>query len=384
MDFDDAPEDAAFRAELREWLAANHPGAAPEDPDAAFAFRVSWQRALAGAGFAAPTWPRAFGGRDASVAQAIIFQEELAHAKVPAVINAMGVWNIAPALLEHSTPAQHQRYLPPMLSAEEIWCQGFSEPGAGSDLAAVSTFAQRDGSDYVINGQKVWISLGHRADLCLLLCRTDASAAKHKGLSMVVLDMHADGVEARPLREITGDASFAEVFLRDVRVPISDRVGEENDGWRVAMSTLTHERVGTITYGILLRHKLDALLAHPLPQDEVRRRVIQQQIGDLWTRIQLIRLTAARTLTKTARGEPVSTEVAVGKLLWSLASQDLAETALELVGIDGLRWRGDEEAVDDGRWAWDWVWSRMTTIGAGTTEIQKNILAERALGLPRG
>jgi len=384
MDFDDAPADRAFRYEFRSWLAANHPGPTPADPEAAFGTRHGWQRAMFEAGWAAPGWPSAWGGRDATVGQLVIYQEELALARAPTIVNAIAVWNIGPTLLQFGTEEQKRRWLPGMLSAEEIWCQGFSEPGAGSDLAALQTRAVLQGDAYMVSGQKVWTSFAHRADRCFLLCRTGPD--RHGGLTVLVVDMRAPGVECRPIREITGLATFDEVFLDGVRVPVGDRVGEENDGWRVAMSTLTHERVGTVTYGIQLRQKLEALLGREeaWPEDPVGRRLLGQAVADLWTRVEIIRLTALRAVTKAARDETPWPEVSIGKLLWSTVSQDLASTAIRVLGPDGLRWPGDPEAPDGGRWAFDEVQSRMTTIGAGTTEVQKNILAERALGMPRG
>jgi alkylation response protein AidB-like acyl-CoA dehydrogenase len=296
------------------------------------------------------------------------------------------VWNIGPTLLEHGTEDQKRRWLPGMLSADEIWCQGFSEPAAGSDLAALQTRAIRDGDDYVVTGQKVWTSNAHRADRCFLLCRTDPEGTKHDGLTVLVVDMHAKGVEARPIRDMAGGEEFDEVFFTGVRVPAADRVGDEGAGWRVAMSTLTHERVGTVTYGVQLRQRLDALMARPemWPSDPVARRVMDQHLAGLATDIEIIRLIALRAVTKATRGEPPWPEVSLGKLLWSTASQDLAELSMEGLGPDGLRLRGDPRAADDGRWARDELFMRMTTLGAGTTEVQKNILAERALGLPRG
>jgi alkylation response protein AidB-like acyl-CoA dehydrogenase len=273
-----------------------------------------------------------------------------------------------------------------MLSAQHIWCQGFSEPGAGSDLAALQTRAARDGDAYVVDGQKVWISYADKADRCFLLCRTDPEVPKHKGLSVLVVDMHGPGVECRPIREIAGDASFNEVFFTDVRVPAADRIGDESSGWQVAMSTLTHERVGTVTFGIQLRQRLEALLVRPetWPSDPVKRRLLAQEVAALWTQVEIIRLTALRAVTKVLRGEAPWPEVPIGKMLWSTLSQDIAEAAMHALGPDGLRWRDDPGAPEGGRWAHEEVFSRMTTIGAGTTEVQKNILAERALGLPRG
>ena len=381
MDFDDSPEDAEFRREFRSWLSANHPGEAPSDPDAAFSFRRAWQRTMFDAGWAAPGWPREWGGREATVSQRVIVQEEMALAKAPIIVNAIATWNIGPTILEFGMAEQKQRWLPSMLSAIEIWCQGFSEPGAGSDLASLKTRAVRDGDDYFVNGQKVWISYGHRADRCFLLCRT--GDGRYDGMTVLVVDMHSSGVETRPIREITGEASFVELFLTDVRVPASERVGGEGDGWKVAMSTLTHERVGTVTYGIQLKQKLEALLARPeaWPSTDREGRMMRQDLASLWTTVEVIRLTALRAVTKAARGELPWPEVPIGKLLWSTATQDIASAGVRALGTDGLRWMDDPDAVPP--WAFDMVHSRMTTIGAGTTEIQKNILAERALGLPR-
>ena len=366
MDFDDAPGDAAFRAGLRAWLGANHPGDVPDDRDAAFEWRRAWQRALAGGGWAAPGWPRAWGGRDASVSQLVVFEEELAIAGLPPIANAIGVWNIGPAIIEHGTEEQKQRWLPAMLAAQEIWCQGFSEPGAGSDLQAVASHAVLDGDTYVVTGQKIWISYGTRSDRCFLLCRTGSPSDRRRDLVVLVGALRAPGVDVRPLRDATGGEGFSEIFLTNVRVPLADRVGD--DGWRVAMSTLTHERIGTITYGIQLRQKLDRLLAEPglWPLDPL----LEQQLASIYIDVEVIRLTALRALTRAARGLEPWPEVPIGKLLWSTVSQRLAEVAVRALGVGSS-------------WAEDLVWSRMTTIGAGTTEIQKNVLAERALGLPR-
>lgn len=379
MDFDDAPADAAFRTELRAFLAANHPGELPRDLDAAFEARRAWQARMAEAEWAAPGWPRAWGGRDATVGQQIIFQEEMALARVPPIANAIAVWNIGPAILSFGTDARQRAWLPPMLRAEKIWCQGFSEPNAGSDLAAVATRAERHGDRYLINGRKIWISYGTKADMCFLLCRTGTSEDRHRGLSVIVVDMRAPGVEVSPLRDITGDVAFSEVAFTDVSVPADALVGPEGEGWRVAMSTLTHERIGTITYGIQLRQKLEQLVRSL----DVSKPATAQEVGALWCNVELIRLTALRAVTKVARGEEPMPEVPIGKLLWSVVSQEIADTALHALGSDGLLWREDPGAPDAGRWAYDEVWSRMTTIGAGTTEIQKTMLAERALGLPR-
>jgi alkylation response protein AidB-like acyl-CoA dehydrogenase len=383
VNLEDGVEEAAFRAELRGWLNASYRRSI-ELTD--FEARRGWQRTMAEARWAAPGWPRSWGGRDAGVAEIVIYQEELARAGVPPIAGSIGVWNCGPAIIQMASEEQRRRWLRPMLAGDVIWCQGFSEPDAGSDLASLQTRAVRDGDTYVVDGRKVWISYGDRSDRCFLLCRTDPDQPKHKGLSVLVVDMHAPGVEVRPLRDATGDTGFSEVLFEGVRVPAEDRVGDENDGWRVAMSTLTHERIGTITYGMQLRQRLEAFLARAeaWPEEDVAKRLRAQEVAQLWTSVELIRLTALRALAKAKRGELPWPDVPIGKLLWSFASQDLAETAVHALGLEGLLVPLDPGAADGGRWAREVVWSRMTTIGAGTTEIQKNVLAERALGLPRG
>ena len=391
MDLRGTETERSFRTELRDWLSQAIPTVppepSPEDWAGRRAFDTAWQRLLHDAGYAGLTWPAEFGGRGSSPTEHLIFLEETERAGAPYVgVNFVGLLHAGPTLIAEGTPSQRADHLLPILRGEEVWCQGFSEPGAGSDLASLQTKAARHGDDYVVSGQKIWTSFAHVADVCELLVRTDPAAPKHRGITWLIMPMSSPGIEVRPMRTIAGSREFCEVFLDEVRVPVSNRVGEENDGWRVAMSTLTHERVGTVTYGIQLRQKLEALLGREeaWPEDPVGRRLLGQAVADLWTRVEIIRLTALRAVTKAARDETPWPEVSIGKLLWSTVSQDLASTAIRVLGPDGLRWPGDPEAPDGGRWAFDEVQSRMTTIGAGTTEVQKNILAERALGMPRG
>ncbi len=394
MDFRDSPEDAAFRADLRAWLRAHAPeglervvGGGASTPERLDALRA-WQRTLHDGGWAAISWPRAWGGRDASASQVAIFNEEVALAKLPNTINSIGIWNIGPMILAVGTEEQKRRWLPPMLSGEEIWCQGFSEPGAGSDLASLRTRGIVSDDGFVVTGQKIWTTYADIADRCLALVRTDPDARTHEGISALVIDMHAPGVSVRPIVEITGDAGFNEVFFDDVHVPRENLVGELNGGWDAAMRTLANERMGTMTLGIQLRQQLDELVTLARTLRHGRRPalddpVIRDRLARLHQDVQTVRLLAIKAMTKSARGEPTTVEVALGKIAWSVAMQRAAELAVELQGAAGLTWRGSTRAAEAGRWQHALVHSRMTTIGAGTTEIQKNILAQRGLGLPR-
>jgi alkylation response protein AidB-like acyl-CoA dehydrogenase len=388
MDFAFSPEDEAFRAELRDWLAANLPKDEPrrepfrqrEDIEA---LKV-WQRKLYDGEWAAITWPREWGGREATLTQVFIYQQEMALARAPVTVNSIGIFNIGPMLLAHGTEEQKQRWLPPMLRAEEIWCQGFSEPNAGSDLAALQTRAIATEDGFVVNGQKIWTSFAHYSKWCLALVRTDPSSPKHKGISALVIDMESPGVEVRPIKEISGDSGFNEIFFTDAHVPGDHLVGAVNRGWDVAITTLAHERMGTTTLTIQMRQQLDDAIAVVRSAGAIEDPLIRQRLVQLHTEVELARLLALRALTKALKGTPPTTEVALGKLAWSYLSQDIAELAVEVQGVRAPLWRGSPGLADGGRWQQSLVYSRMTTIGAGTTEIQKNILAERALGLPRG
>jgi alkylation response protein AidB-like acyl-CoA dehydrogenase len=394
MDFKDTPADAAFREELSAWLREHAPeglervaGGGAATPERLDALRA-WQRRLYEGGWAAIGWPAEHGGRDATPAQVAIFNEEVALARLPNTINSIGIWNIGPMIIAVGTDEQRERWLEPMLRGEQIWCQGFSEPEAGSDLAALRARAEITDDGFVVTGQKVWTTYADIADLCLTLVRTDQDAPKHSGISALVIDMRAPGVTVRPIVEITGDAGFNEIFLDRVRVPRANLVGPLHGGWDAAMRTLANERLGTMTLGIQLRQHLDELVA--LARATVRGGrsaiddpVVRDALARLHADVQSVRLLAVRAMTKVARGEQAHGEVAMGKIAWSLAAQRIAEVAVSLQGAAGLLWRGARGAPDGGRWQHALVHSRMTTIGAGTTEIQKNILAQRVLGLPR-
>jgi alkylation response protein AidB-like acyl-CoA dehydrogenase len=377
MDLRDTPEDAQFRSELRAWLDASLPddkrgsrGGAQRFDDP---FMREWSRRLHEAGYAGLTWPVEFGGAGAPYSFQAIFYEEMAAAQAPSHIGVIGLGMAGPTIIAHGTEAQKQRYLAPLLSAEEIWCQGFSEPDAGSDLAAARTRAERQGDVYVVNGQKVWSSFAHIADFCILVTQSDPGGPRYRNLTYLIVDMHAAGVEVRPLRQITGEAEFNEIFFTDVQVPVENRLGEEGDGWNVAMTTLLHER-GTL--GFALTATFDAMVSRLL--ELARDRVdgddgLRERVATEWIELQALRYTNYRalgTLTRTGIPGPEGSGV---KLRWSEANQRMTKLAREIEGI----------AVGDGWWNHQQLRSRGNTIEAGTSEVLRNIVAERVLGLPR-
>jgi alkylation response protein AidB-like acyl-CoA dehydrogenase len=388
MDFRDTPEEASFRAKLRDWLADNLP--ARREPKAGRSDEAearAWSRKLYQAGYAGLTWPKQYGGGGAPLTFQAILLEELARSEAPDHSNVIGLGMAGPTLMAHGTEAQKARHLEPILSAEQIFCQGFSEPGAGSDLASLRTRAVRDGDAFVLDGQKVWSSFAHIADWCILLARTDPEAAKHRGLTFFLVDMHAPGVEVRPLRQLTGDPEFNEIFLTGVRVPADQVVGEVNGGWAVAMTTLLHER-GTL--GFVLTARLEVLLRKLValartPDGSGRRPaddpLVRDRIARQWVELQGLRFTNYRALTSLVRTGVPGPEGSVAKLHWSESNQRLTKLALELLGpeaqLDG------DGAVWNGYWQYQQLRSRGNTIEAGTSEVLRNIIAERVLGLPR-
>jgi alkylation response protein AidB-like acyl-CoA dehydrogenase len=397
MDFAYTEEDEAFRAELRQWLDANlgdflQTGEI-EDRQAnisrTMARRRAWQRRLNEGRWAAINWPKEWGGREATVMQNVIYSEEMAKAKTPGIFNANGIWQIGPMIIRWGTEEQKQRWLPGILDADEHWCQGFSEPEAGSDLANLRTHALRDGDEYVLNGQKIWISTAHMAEWGLFLVRTDPTAiergAKHEGITALIVDMRLPGIEVRPIPDITREEMFCEVFFTDARVPAEYRLGEEGQGWLVAMGTLGHERVGTSGLSISMRTDLDNMIAATRKHnpEALEDPDLRDRIARAWTQLELTRLLNARALSKVLKGEKTWPEVQLAKLQWSYLSQTLAELAVDLLGTAGVLGKEGPDAVDGGMWARNYVWQRFTSIGAGTTEVQKNIIADRAIQLPR-
>ncbi|MBV8983335.1 MAG: acyl-CoA dehydrogenase family protein, partial [Acidimicrobiia bacterium] len=380
------PEAEDFRAEFRAWLDENldddlvgtRPMAASESPEALERMRA-WNRKLADARYAAIAWPAEYGGRGAGVMEQVVYAEELHRSGAPGTLNVIGISNIAPSIMEHGTEEQKRRFLPAMLRGDDVWCQGFSEPNAGSDLASLQTRAVADGDDYVVNGQKVWNTLGVIADWCELLVRTDPDVPKHKGISCLLVDMRLPGVEVRPLVTITGEAEFSEIFFTDVRVPESALLGPENDGWRVAMTTLTHERGGVASLHLGVRKKIAGLLdlarsttrnGRPAADDPVLR----QSLARLYLEGEYLKLLSDRAVSGLLHGRPAGPETSLAKLVWSECETHIADVAGQLLGA----------AANTGSWGRDRVYARALSIAGGTTQVNKNIVAQRVLGLPRG
>ncbi len=390
MDLRFSPEDEAYRQQLRSWLEANMPrDPEPEDQDAAFAYRRAWQRKLYEGGWVGIHWPKEYGGQGATLIQQAIYAQEMARARAPQPANTLGIMIVGPTLIEHGTEEQKRRYIPKILNADEIWCQGFSEPNSGSDLASLQTRAVLDGDEFVISGQKIWTSLGQYADWCILLARTDPDAPKHKGITYFLVDMHSPGITVRPLRQITGHAEFNEVFFDNVRVPRQNVVGEINEGWRIAMTTLTYERgISTLGTQVRIKQHLDAMIEYarttrrngkPLSQDPL----VRQALAEAYVRTEIMLLNLYRGITRRLRGQPPGPEASLDKLYWSEFDKWLQELGMALQGPYAQLMRGSKYAIA-GDWQYSFLWSRAGTIYSGTSEIQKNIIGERLLGLPKG
>jgi alkylation response protein AidB-like acyl-CoA dehydrogenase len=391
MDLTFSESELAFRDELRAWFAANQPGDEPvSDEDAHYHWRADFQRRLADDGWAAVHWPVQYGGRGATLTQSAIFFEELGRSGAPLPANVLGLLLAGPTIMAWGTEEQKERYLNPILTAEEIWCQGFSEPDAGSDLAAVKTRAVRDGEDWVVTGQKVWTSAAQYSKWCMLVARTDPDAPKHQGLTYFLMDMKQDGVEAKPLVQITGEGEFNEVFINEARIPDENVVGQVGEGWNVAITTLMNERAGLAFGAIAGIHNSLAKLA--ALATEVREEggtsasedaYFRQKIAQLFIEAETMRLNAYRGLTKTMESGIPGPEGSLGKWQWADINQDLTELALEIEGAWAVLGRGSEGAVANGAWQYNFLRSRANSIEGGTTDILKNIIAERVLGLPR-
>ena len=395
MDFTLTPEQEAFRERVRSWLEANIPREwrAVRNPDMprAEAFDVlrRWQRQLYDAGFIGLTWPKEAGGAGLTFLEEMVLHQEMALAKAPPILNILGVGMAGPTIIAYGTDEQKKRYPPTILSGEEIWCQGYSEPDAGSDLASLQTRAVKDGDSWVINGQKVWTSLAHVADWMMLLARTDPDAPRHKGITYFLLDMHAPGVTVKPLKQITGDDEFNEVFFDNVRVHESRVLGGVNNGWAVGLTTLMYERLA-LGFGlqVRLRIALDGLidLARRMEKDGrviTKDPVMRQKLAQLWIDTESLKYTGARAVTKLLRGELPGPEASAGKMVWVDTHQRMQELAMEIQGPYS-QVSGSDRAVDGGLWQYTFLRSRANSIEGGTTEIQKNIIGERVLGLPKG
>jgi alkylation response protein AidB-like acyl-CoA dehydrogenase len=391
MDFEFTEQEEAFRKEVRGWLEANLPddlrgrafASSRADHEEVRKLRA-WQRTMAEAGYVGMDWPREFGGRNAPITEQIILYQEMARAESPQLVNRGGVSMLGPTLMKHGTSAQQQRHLRPILTADEIWCQGFSEPNAGSDLANLQTRAVRDGDRFVVNGQKVWTSMAHVADWCFLLVRTDPTAPKHKGISFLLVDMKSPGITVRPLRQITGEAEFNEVFFDNVSVPADNLVGRLNEGWAVALTTLAYERdLLTFIRHISLRNALHRLLRLVRDRGRSGDPILRQKIAELWIGEQALQLNAYRSLTKILRGGEPGPEGSTSKLFWSYLDQELALTATQVLGPSSQIKAGSRWAPDEGQWEFYELLARASGIRAGTSEILRNIIGERVLGLPK-
>ncbi len=391
MDFSYSPEDERFLQELRAWLANNKPARAERVPhdDASLAAEVAflraWQRSLHAAGYVGLLWPREYGGRGARPTEQAILNQELARARAPQLLNRVGVNNTGPTLIAHGTEAQKRRFLPPILSADEIWCQLFSEPGAGSDLAALRTRAEPDGDGFAVTGQKVWTSYAQFSRWAILLARTDPSLPKHRGLTYFILDMESPGITIRPLRQLTGSTEFSEVFLDAVRVPRAHVVGAVNQGWEIALTTLAHERGTGFAFKeqVLQRIAVEDLVRLAREQRRADDPVVRQEIARGWIEVELMGVMNCCTLTRLERGEEPGPESSLVKLFWASLTQRLHQLALELEGPYATLVAGSRHAVEDGRWQQAFLWSRVGAIAGGTSEVQANIIAQRILGLPR-
>lgn len=375
--------DDEFRVRLRTFLTEHHPGRGPKDPAERLAWQKAWLATLFDAGYAGPSWPRAYGGMELSFARQVIYHEEYAKARVPGPLGT-GLGIAAPTIIKYGTAEQKERYLRPMLRGDAVWAQGYSEPEAGSDLSALRTTARRDDDEYVVNGQKVWNSAADIADIIFTLVRTGSPESRHQGISYLLIDAHAPGITVRPLRDLTGDAHFCEIFFNDVRVPVLNRIGEENGGWPLVRTSLGHERAaGAMNQAALYRRVLDELIELAHERGATADPLVRDKLADFEMRVRITRYTGMRTISDImAKGEPGPAS-STSRLFIVTFEQDLHEFAVELLGTYGVLDRHDPHAVQRGRWVRGFLRTRASTIGAGTAEIQRNTIAEQILGLPR-
>ena len=396
MDFTLTPEQQAFRERTRSWLKANIPpewkalGSTEVPRPEAFDFLRKWQKKMHEGGLIGATWPKEYGGQGLTFVEEMILHEEMALQKAPPMLNILGVGMAGPTIIAYGTEEQKKRYPEKILNCEEIWCQGYSEPNAGSDLAGLQTRAVKDGEHYIINGQKVWTSLAHMADWMMLLARTDPEAPKHKGITYFLLDMRLPGVTVKPLKQITGDAEFNEVFFDNVRVHERQILGGLNNGWGVGLTTLMYERLA-LGFGLQMRLRiaLESLIDMARRVEKTGRSVtkdpvMRQKIAQLWIDTEALKYTGSRAITKLLKGELPGPEASTGKMGWVETHQKLQELAMEIEGAYSQLMKGSERAIDGGVWQHGFLRSRANSIEGGTTEVQKNIIGERVLGLPKG
>jgi alkylation response protein AidB-like acyl-CoA dehydrogenase len=389
MDLTYTAAEEEFRRELRSWLRANIPEEWTRpgfweslDADESFRLRRDWERGKADAGFAGIAWPTEYGGRGGTPGMKAIYDEEMVLADAPRTVNGLGLAFLAPTVMAIGTDAQKKEIIGPLLRNEVIWCQGFSEPGAGSDLAAVSTRGVRDGDDFVVNGQKVWTTNAVHGDKIFTLVRTEPGSQRHRGLSMLLIDMHQPGVDARPLKQMSGASEFGEVFFDDARVPATECLGEIGDGWRTAMLLLSFERGASgIAQYTEFRRQYDEIVGVARALGRDRDPVVRAKLARVLTELECLRLHAMHVLTRTEQGHDLGFEASMTKLQWSETFQDLWEVFDEILGedatldeVDGLDLRALHEVA---------MWSRSVTIWGGSSQVQRNVTAERVLGLPR-
>jgi alkylation response protein AidB-like acyl-CoA dehydrogenase len=390
MDFRDTPQEAAFREEVRTWLAEHLVGdfaalgsRRGQTSDEAWELRLGWERELGRAGWIGLSWPEDYGGRGASLMEQVIFEVEYTRANAPGRITFFGEGLLGPTLIAFGTEEQKHRFLPPILRAEELWCQGYSEPNAGSDLAGVQTRAVLDGDEWVVNGQKVWTSLAHRAQWCFVVCRTDPDAPAHQGISYLLVPMDQPGVTVRPLRQLTGDSEFSEVFFDDARTPHGNVVGGVNGGWKVAMATLGFERgTASMSQQLAFERELTDLIGMARKNGAADEPVVRQRLAQAYIGLQIMGYNSLRMITELARTGVVGPEASIAKLYWSTWHRALGELAMDVLGpASQVLGDGGGYQLDDVQRSY--LFSRAETIYAGSSEIQKNIIGERVLGLPR-
>jgi len=397
MDLNRTADEQRFCEELRAWLAANQADLdesqtydQADDMDGWMAFLKRWQRKLHDAGWSGMSWPKEYGGRGASIIEELIFTEEMARAKAPNLMNiSIGIELVGPAIIHHGSEVQKRRYLPKILSAEEIWSQGFSEPDAGSDLASLRTVAVEKDDHFVVTGQKVWTSWAEYSDYCILLARTDPNAPKHKGISCFLVDMRSPGITIRPTVQITGEAEFSEVFFDGVCLPRESLLGGINEGWKVAMTILAHERgTSAIKYQIRFRTELEDLirLSKSMTRDGQvlgKNPLVQQKLAQCFIEVEVLKYNIYRSVSQIIRNGKPGPESSIIKLFWSEMDRRQKEVAMDILGLYSQLVQHSSWSVDGGKWPRAFLWSRAGTIYAGSSEIQRNIIAERVLGLPR-
>ncbi len=392
MDFDLNQRETAFRDDLRGWLTRELPdpwrSPHPKEPwtDATRDLARRWQARLAEGRYLAMDWPASYHGREATLGERIVLQQELMAARAPRILGHVGLDLVGPALIAHGTLSQQARHLEPIRTGFELWCQGFSEPGAGSDLGGLRTRAVLEGDHWVVNGQKVWTSIAEVADFCFLLARTDVDVRKHAGISALIVDMRTPGITVRPLHQLTGEAEFNEVFFENVRVPRENLVGAEGAGWKIAMGILSHERgpMWAFMFHGYMREDLRQLTALVRQRGLADDPLIRQRLAEGWIGVELMRLLGTRSLTAEGRGEQLGPRTSLEKLFGSELSQSVRTLAMDVLGPDALLAIDEPRAPWEGRWQRFHLFSRADTIMGGTSEIQRQVIAQQVLGLPRG